>query len=167
MRMGNHLHFNPEGSKPSGLLLSSQARRSQVITLSEEIIVLDCYEVHRIWNYLRKNKHHSVMDFLRQQFPLWEPLFNQVKNQFREMDLEEVKTWGNPMNTFEYAAVSGFLSDWPNGMDYRTLIHCLRNEEIDEIIVWEPFESYSGEYIAGCIDNQLIGLMDSFKPKIS
>jgi ADP-heptose:LPS heptosyltransferase len=138
-----------------------------VITLSEEIIVLDCYEVHRIWNYLRKNNHLSVMDFLRQQFPLWEPVFHQVKNQFREMDLEETKSRGNPMNAFEYSAASSFLCEWPEDMDFRTLIQCLRNDDINEIIIWQPFENYSGEYIAGCIDNQLIGLMDSFKSKTS
>ena len=138
-----------------------------MITISEEIVVLNCYEVHRIWNYLRKNCQHSVMDFLRKQFPLWEPVFYQVEKQFQVMDLEDAKSSSNPMNAFEYSAVSSFLSEWPEDLDFPTLIQHLRNEEVIGLTIWQPFENYSGAYIAGCIDDRVIALMDSFKPKTS
>lgn len=71
------------------------------------------------------------------------------------------------MNEYELAAVSTFLSYWPDEMDYPTLIKRLNNNELetedDVIDIWQPFEYYPGEFIAECIDTLHYRLIHTFQ----
>lgn len=73
------------------------------------------------------------------------------------------------MNAFEATAVSTFLSYWHDEIEYSTLIHRLKSDELgsaeDSLRVWQPFECYPGEFIAEWIDLLYRQLVITFDEK--
>jgi len=58
--------------------------------------------------------------------------------------------------TAENFALNQWLSDPPCHLTYQEILDQIRSEEYlegDDIVVWEPIEDYSGEWIADTIED--------------
>ena len=59
------------------------------------------------------------------------------------------------MTPLQLHALSQFLTDFPNDLEYQEILHLISSNEMDDddFTVWQPFENASGEYLAEQIEN--------------
>lgn len=55
------------------------------------------------------------------------------------------------MNTYQRTALNAFLSNYPDDCNYHDVLNLL-DEDSEEVLIWEPLQSYDGKYISEQIE---------------
>jgi len=72
-----------------------------------------------------------------------------------------------PMNAYQWVAMSNFFITWPADMSFESLIARLKQEnwEHDDLMVWKPFVDYSLNELAFLIESMHDTLVLTFIPR--
>jgi len=68
------------------------------------------------------------------------------------------------MNAYEIVALNEYLSGYPNGKTYAEILGLLLNKD-EDVMVWQPFERYTPDYLHRCIESLKQTLEENFVPR--
>ena len=89
--------------------------------------------------------------------------YNAQKNKQVIYEMNQFWRFSAKMNKYQAFAVAHFLTEWPENVDFYGLITMILKSELDDIIVWEPFDDFPIEDLAELIQDMADNLEGCFK----